>query len=169
MWINFYIKLSYNEITFKSRNKKNRGTSFTIGFICNLFAQDLIVKKDGTEIPSKIIEIGIDNVKFKKFDNLLGPDYILPKYEIVFVKFENGTKEVFSIDNPSDKCSETFIRKGPHLGFHFTPGYGKLMENDIAAGNNFGETIDTKMKYNFTFNFGLDLSIYFNDYVGIKT
>jgi hypothetical protein len=125
--------------------------AFTAAF--NLFSQDMIVKKDGEEIKSKIIEIGIDNVKFKKFDNLEGPDYVLPKYEIVFVKFQNGTKEVFSVEKPIETSQE--IRKGPHMGIHFAPGIGKLSGQSSKMG--------------FSYNLGMDLNIYFNDYVGLKT
>ena len=125
--------------------------AFTSSF--NLFSQDIIVKKDGEEIKSKIIEIGIDNVKFKKFDNLEGPDYVLPKYDIVFVKFANGIKEVFNVEK-SNKTSQE-VRKGPHMGMHLTPGIGKLSGESSKMG--------------FSYNIGMDLNIYFNDYVGIKT
>lgn len=127
----------------------------TVMLVVNsLMAQDIIVKKDGEEISAKILEIGLDNVKFKKYNNLEGPDYILPKYDIVFVKFENGTKEIFNQEKTS-KSNEEKIRKGIHLGLHVAPGLGELSQANTAFG--------------FSYKGGMDINIYFNDYIGIKT
>jgi len=126
----------------------------TMFMTCSLFSQDLIIKKDGEEINSKIVEIGIDSVKFKKNDNIEGPDYVLHKYDIVFVKLENGTKEIFNVNKPPLNKSDR-IRKGVHLGFHVAPAYGTFLSDYYEPG--------------FTYNFGLDLNIYFNNYIGIKT
>jgi hypothetical protein len=60
-----------------------------------LFAQDLIILKTGDEIKAKVAEIGIDNVKYKKYDNLSGPVYTLKKSEIFMIKYENGDKDIF--------------------------------------------------------------------------
>jgi len=130
-----------------------------------LFSQDLIIKKDGEEINSKIIEISVDNVKFKKQDNLEGPDYILPKYDIVFVKFKDGTKEIFNV-NKSSINNPDRIRKGTHLGLHVAPAYGK---SAVPLYGNGKRMVDSNLTFNFSYNFGLDLNIYINDYVGIKT
>jgi hypothetical protein len=40
-------------------------------------------------------EIGTDNVKYKKYDNLSGPIYTLMKSEIFMIKYENGDKDIF--------------------------------------------------------------------------
>lgn len=58
-------------------------------------AQDLITKRNGDEIKAKVIEVGTDEVKFKKFDNIDGPLFVVAKSEIIFIKYENGSKEVF--------------------------------------------------------------------------
>ena len=47
------------------------------------FAQDIIVKPDGTIIKSKVLEVGLDEVKYKKSSNLKGPVYTLSKKEIL--------------------------------------------------------------------------------------
>jgi hypothetical protein len=61
-----------------------------------LSAQDLILKKNGDEINAKVQEIGVTEIKYKKSDNLNGPVYTLLKSEVFMVKFENGTKEIFT-------------------------------------------------------------------------
>lgn len=64
------------------------------------FAQDVIVKKDGSTILSKVLEITTTEVKYKKFSNPNGPTYSIAKSEIQAINYENGEKEVFT-DNSS--------------------------------------------------------------------
>ncbi len=68
-------------------------------------AQDLITKKDGTDIPAKILEITITEVKYKKFENLSGPTYTLLKSDILMVRYENGTNDVFNEPVKKDKIA----------------------------------------------------------------
>jgi hypothetical protein len=58
-------------------------------------AQDIITLKNGDEIKAKVQEIGLSDVKYKKFENLTGPTYTLLKTEIFMIKYENGEKDVF--------------------------------------------------------------------------
>ncbi len=69
-----------------------------IVFFSTLQAQDVIFKKNGDEISAKIEEVGITEVKYKKFDNQDGPWYTIQKSEVFMIKYANGTKEVFSAD-----------------------------------------------------------------------
>lgn len=55
-------------------------------------AQDVIVKRDGSTILSKVIEIGTSDVKFKKSSNQDGPTYTILKKEIQAINYENGEK-----------------------------------------------------------------------------
>jgi len=129
-----------------------------ISELANLNAQDIIIKKNGDEINTKIIEVGIEIIKFKKFDNLEGSIYTMGKNEIFLIKYENGSKDVFN-DNLEVKqtvnTQKDYLRKGLHLGFHITPSVGKILRYNYD--------------YGFGINSGADLSIYFNDYIGIKT
>ncbi len=71
---------------------------FCIGlflFSTNVFAQDNIIKKDGTEVLSKVIEIGETHIKYKNFSNLNGPVYTIPISDVFMVKYENGEKDIF--------------------------------------------------------------------------
>lgn len=58
-------------------------------------AQDVIVKKDGSTILSKVIEIGTTEVKYKKWNNLNGPNYTISKSDLQAINFENGENETF--------------------------------------------------------------------------
>lgn len=60
-----------------------------------VFSQDLITKISGDYIQAKVIEISNTEIKYKKFDNLDGPVFVLPKSEIHMIQYENGTKDIF--------------------------------------------------------------------------
>jgi len=59
-------------------------------------AQDVIVKKDGSTILSKVLEVGQEEIKYKKHDNLEGPTYIIQKSELQAINYQNGAKDTFS-------------------------------------------------------------------------
>lgn len=59
------------------------------------FAQDIIVLKDGSTILSKIIEIGVSEIKYKKWSNIEGPDYVLLKNDILSINYPNGDRDIF--------------------------------------------------------------------------
>ena len=61
-------------------------------YTVSAFSQDVIVKKNGSTILCKVIEIGVSEIKYKKWDNLDGPNYS-----------ENGRREV--LNNLSDSLS----------------------------------------------------------------
>lgn len=58
-------------------------------------AQDVIVKKDGSTILSKVLEVNTDNIKYKKFSNQNGPTYTIGKSEIMSINYENGDRDSF--------------------------------------------------------------------------
>ncbi len=64
-------------------------------------AQDIILKKNGDEINAKIQEVGVNEIKYKKFDNLDGPVYTILKAEVFMIKYANGSKDVFTADTPN--------------------------------------------------------------------
>jgi hypothetical protein len=63
---------------------------------CNIKAQDIIHTKDGQEISTKVEEVGIDVVKYKKFDKQTGATYLILKSDIVSIMYEDGEIDVFS-------------------------------------------------------------------------
>lgn len=62
----------------------------------NLEECDIIVLKTGEEISSKVTEIGQDEIKYKKCDNLSGPTYTINKSLVFMIKYSNGTKDVIT-------------------------------------------------------------------------
>jgi hypothetical protein len=77
--------------------KKTFATTVFVFFslvIC--FSQDVITKKTGEDIQAKILEVDQTNIKYKKFDNLEGPSFIVPKSDVLIVRYSNGTKDIFT-------------------------------------------------------------------------
>ncbi|TAF74589.1 MAG: hypothetical protein EAZ53_08040 [Bacteroidetes bacterium] len=72
----------------------------TIISISVSIGQDIILKKTGEEVKAKILEVSPTEVKYKQFDNQSGPTFILYKSDVFMLKYENGTKDVFKIENP---------------------------------------------------------------------
>ena len=62
---------------------------------CYASAQDLIVKKDGNVIQTKVIKIGTSEVEYKKWSNQNGPQYSIAVADILAINYQNGEKETF--------------------------------------------------------------------------
>ena len=73
----------------------------------NVAAQDVVVKRDGSTILAKVLEVNQDDIKYKKFSNQNGPTYTISISDIMSVNYENGDKEDFSnSSNTNDNNSE---------------------------------------------------------------
>ena len=70
---------------------------FIIAAISNSYSQDIILKKNGGSIESKIDEIGIDKIKYHKYSNLSGPVFVILKEDVAKITFENGEIETFNV------------------------------------------------------------------------
>ncbi|MGZ5243293.1 MAG: hypothetical protein ACXWDO_12740 [Bacteroidia bacterium] len=57
-------------------------------------AQDVILKRNGEEIIAKVLSINPTDIKYKRFDNLEGPDIYILKTDVFMITYQNGTKEV---------------------------------------------------------------------------
>jgi len=73
-------------------------------------AQDKIYLKSGENIDSKILEVNINDVKYKKLSNLEGPLYTIVKSDIHMVIYENGESEIFTSNN-SNEIDSSSIEK----------------------------------------------------------
>ncbi len=75
-------------------------------------AQDLITKTDGTDISAKVLEVTTSVIKYKKFENQDGPIYNIKKSDVLMIRYENGTKDIFNepvfTDNVSSANENTY-------------------------------------------------------------
>jgi hypothetical protein len=69
-------------------------------------AQDMLILKSGEDINAKIVEIGTQEITYRKFENLDGPIYTIPKEKIFMIKYQNGTKETFGSQLNEDAKTE---------------------------------------------------------------
>lgn len=108
---------------------KNYFALFLLMLSSTLFAQDVIVKKDGSTILSKVYEIGKKEIKYKKFSNLNGPLYNISIKEVFSVNYENGEKDLFDkikqIEEPQYGSIETnsSYKKETNMYSNFSVGY----------------------------------------------
>jgi hypothetical protein len=61
--------------------------------VFKVFAQDIIIKNDKTEVKAKIEELTETTIKYKKFEMLDGPSYNINKRDVFMIIYKNGTKE----------------------------------------------------------------------------
>lgn len=90
----------------------------------NINAQDIITKKDGTDISARVLEITISEVKYKKFDNLSGPIFTMLKSDVLMIRYENGTNDVFNeITSAEDNSipDEEMCEKGKEDALKYYP------------------------------------------------
>jgi hypothetical protein len=66
-----------------------------IGF-SGAIAQDKIYKKGGEVLEVKITEIGVDEIKYRLFNDKDGPTYTVEKDRIVKIVYQNGRVETFT-------------------------------------------------------------------------
>ncbi len=59
-------------------------------------AQDEITLKTGETITAQVSEVGVNEIKYYKADNLQGPLYVAAKAEVMQIVYKNGSKDVFS-------------------------------------------------------------------------
>jgi len=92
-----------------------------IGFGISVTAQDVITLKNGTDINALVQKVGEVEIEYKKFDNPKGPNYTLKKSEILIIRYENGTKDIFSeearpVEKKDVSMSEpTSVRKDENI------------------------------------------------------
>lgn len=60
------------------------------------YSQDTITNKKSEDIYSKVLEVTTSEIKYKKFDNLNGPTFTILKSDVIMIRYENGTKDIFN-------------------------------------------------------------------------
>jgi hypothetical protein len=78
---------------------------FCINFFCAvLHAQDTIVKMNHEKVLAKVQEVGIESIKYKRYNSPDGPVYILAKREINRIIYADGTVEIFTNSSYSNSA-----------------------------------------------------------------
>lgn len=101
-----------------------------------IHAQDVIIKKNGEELKTKVVEVSKDEIKYRMWDYLDGPIYKISTSEIFMVKYQNGKKDVITSDT---KLQKNDGKKYPRYQGEINAGYALGL--DGAADRVIFETI----------------------------
>lgn len=86
---------------------------------------DVMILKTGDEIQVKVLEVNGSTIKYKKCENLGGPDYYIDRSDVFMIKYANGIKEVINDPKPSDQQNNADApryRVPPHIDTRTVPG-----------------------------------------------
>jgi len=76
--------------------------------ILNSYAQDVIVKTNGSTINVKVDDVGAKFIKYHKYSNLNGSVFNIKIIDVAEIKYEDGTVTVYSaIKDNSESLEET--------------------------------------------------------------
>jgi hypothetical protein len=92
-------------------------------FSTALFAQDKIYKKKGPVINAKVIEIGVDEIKYKLTDDPDGPIYVVDKSTLKEIVYADGRTEKFEVSYKDPENYEGQLTKAIKLNF-LSPLFG---------------------------------------------
>ena len=138
----------------------------------NIFAQDVLYTISGNKIKVKVIEINANEIKYKDFNNIEGPTYLIYNTDVVLIQFANGTSQIINANAPVLKPAKTETvsvkksqqKQNPNL-YYMNPNL--LSINALALANG-----DVTLMYDRDFfNSRLSLSVLggynFNTRMGI--
>ena len=91
-----------------------------IGGLFSVNAQDIIVLRDGNMIEAKVTEISATEIRYKRFSHLDGPTIVVSINNVLSIRYENGTVEVFNAaPAPVQTSQQAGVSQGgstPQLG-----------------------------------------------------
>lgn len=86
------------------------GCLVTILMTAPIFAQDIIVTTDAKKIEAQILEVSKFEIKYKEYDNLDGPTFIISTNEISSVIYQNGKVVLYNqADQTSSNSEQTTL------------------------------------------------------------
>ncbi len=115
--------------------------------------QDLIVLKDANEISVKVQTITPKSVYYKRWSNIEGPTYEIPKSNIFFIKYQNGEKDIMNtnLSPTEDSKKKSFIQFAGYVN-------GGAVFDEIGAGATFDFTLGVNL-YDYVYA-GVELGFY---------
>ncbi|TAL61724.1 MAG: hypothetical protein EPN85_04100 [Bacteroidetes bacterium] len=136
-------------------------------------SQDYLVKKTGDSIKVKIVEVSLNEVKYKEYSNLMGITYGIYKSEVLRIRYENGRVESFNIEvelvnnmSAHEKCTCGRLDAEKYHGkkdMHFV--FGMLFGVYALVGTAASKPLPIKGKYTYRLSENKHL---FNDSVYLK-
>ncbi len=94
---------------------KTISRSLVLSIIClfmsiAVHAQDIVVTVDSKSIKAKVLEINDQEIKYKDFENLEGPTYVMKRTDVHMIVYQNGKVETFEpmVYNQKDYYDNTY-------------------------------------------------------------
>lgn len=149
--------------------------SLLIVLLCVSFvtiAQDVIVKKDGSTIQSKVMEINETEIKYKKWSNQDGPLYSIKRIAVDSIYYQNGEAEQITSETDVTKSSGIMERSGSDLTLNGRKIYGEELRF-LVGEQNYQTYLSAKSQMSvggfFGFVFWLSLGATVGFYLGGNT
>jgi len=131
------------------------------------FSQDIIYKIDGSKEEAKIILVGQKEIQYKKFSNMDGPVYTIPKSQINMITYENGEYEMLGNEYDEAKITKQELTTNYArnlFGYHlFDVIYGDFTfsyERILSSG-----TVGVKIPIGFGYAYNTDYNDNSNEWV----
>jgi hypothetical protein len=101
-----------------SSEKTRRNRENPINNVCKVKCDscDLIVLRNGDEISALVKELTPTEVKYKRCDMPGGPMISIYRNDILFIRYADGTKEVFKQERVSKQDKAVYYHKSIHPG-----------------------------------------------------
>lgn len=115
-----------------------------------ILGQDILIKNDGNELKSKVIEISDLTIKYKMFDNLNGPVYSINKNDVLLIIYENGKREHFStsqnVNKTESSTTETNSQfserhRSSTFGLGLTGFFGAFAYNSVVSDGDYASSL----------------------------
>lgn len=91
------------------------------GMFMHIHAQDVIIKKSGEELKTKVMEVSSDEIKYKMWDYQDGPLYTISTSDIFMIKYQNGKKDIMSDANYTSS-----VKRGKSSSIHYPRYRGEI-------------------------------------------
>ena len=75
-------------------------------FTLPMHSQDIVIKKNGDEISTKVTKVSDNEIEYKKWANLDGPVYTMQRNDILLIKYANGEKDIFVSDDKQQQTKQ---------------------------------------------------------------
>jgi len=66
---------------------------------------DIITMKNGNDIRAKVLEVGINEIKYKDCGNLDGPTFTIAKKDVFMIKYPNGSRTIINDESENENNS----------------------------------------------------------------
>ncbi|MBI5217521.1 MAG: hypothetical protein HY958_01145 [Bacteroidia bacterium] len=109
--------------------------SFIIFLLLNIFhqrlaAQDTLFKKNKETVLCKVVEISPTEIKYKAWNNLDGPNFVIYSDDVYKIRFQNGSEQIIKPDPLTLNQEAQIIDKKQNVKI----GFFSPLNNSICVG-----------------------------------